>query len=355
MVAALLATATGALRAQIPFGGTLFQDQQQRRDQRQTFDQPSLLGPDPAEMLRDLVPQGFAPPDRAEPLFQGFPLLTPPGFSAYPGGRLPNPYERASGAMPVVPPPALPISPNAWPSWFVGPGSENPEGFTATVAVLAQNTDLVWLRPEQGAPFAPLALHDRFEVIRVGARVDVRGGGQYLMAFQGGATLRMEGTSRVEIEQLDDDRIALELTDLYRVWLAAGDRPLVARFGPGGAELTLRAAQAVLQRDRGFVRCENRGPGVARLAAIGREFELPAGFVTTVLLRAPATDAPSASLEVRGDVETARDGRVLEARAVLEAGSVGWTGARFELAPGASLRIDPLAGAEFPDQRDTER
>jgi hypothetical protein len=59
----------------------------------------------------------------------------------------------------------------------------------------------------------------------------------------------------------------------------------------------------------------------------------------------------AAELVLEGALAPERRGRVLQVVGQAGGGSVSWSGARIELEPGSTLRLDPLAGREFPENK----
>ncbi len=347
------------LPAQVPFPIPVM-DQPRQQQEPDALQPGGLLGADPRQALGDRLLEGYKPSDPSQtPLFQGFPTLIPPGFTSFPGGALPSPYRDDADYTPLPPPPALPKSPNAWPTWFHGPGAGAEDGFLPSVGVVAQGSDQVWLRPASGGAFAPLTFYDKFRVIEEGARIQVRGGGQFLIAFQGGASARFDGRAELEVGRLDAETIELSVEELVDVYLMAGERPL---------RVTVRDT-AVLEAERGRVRMQrqgdqlrvaNRSSGDLRItpldtvagggSSLRRQdpVEVPPGFAIRLLLHANAFPTPP-QLDLVGDVGTETAGRVLRASASGGGGAVRWFGANFRLPPGTSLRLDPLSGSAFPD------
>lgn len=301
---------------------------------------PALL-PDPMDILLRNAQPGNARPFGAPP--QGLPVLFPPDWGAYPGGLFPMPFRAEGSVTPIAP--AEPRSPNHWPRWL--PGHEG-EGFTPDLAILAQTTDYVWVREPEEPVFVPLAYWDRFRVVKAGTAIEVRSGGQFLMRFHRGASLRVAGRTKLDLLTLDEEGAEIAFTDLAHVVATASERPLRMRIGSAGTVEVL-SSRVSLHRERGMVHVENLGPGALVLRARDQETPVPAGTKAILLPELPA-EAPPGELQLEGDLATSRDGRVLRAEAGSRDGSLSWSGARFRLPAGAVLRLDPLAGSEFPER-----
>jgi hypothetical protein len=310
--------------------------------------QPPLLA-NPLDMLLkgETVHPRFAG-NPAQQGLGGLPFLTPPGFGAYPGGQFAVPFRDT--AVGVATTPMIARSPNAWPSWLPEESSEGgAEGFTPDVAIVAQTNDYVWLLEPDETAFTPLAFWDRYRVVPSGTTIDVRGGGQFSLAFQRGSVVRSLGKARAVLERLDEEVTAVAFDHLSRVVVVAGERPVRTRIGRAGAVEAV-SCRLSIAREGGLVHVANLGPGQARFDVGDRMLDLPRGFRISVIPDLPA-DGPSLELGLRGDLQTSRDGRVLRAVAGAAGGSLDWSGARFELPRGANLQVDPLAGSAFPEGR----
>jgi hypothetical protein len=319
-----------------------------RQQEQEPAKQPPLL-PNPLDIL--LEGQNVHPRFAGNPAQQGLgglPFLTPPGFGAYPGGQFAVPFRDAPAGVATAP--MVSRSPNAWPSWLPAASSQGgDEGFTPDVAIVAQTNDYVWVLEPDETAFTPLAYWDRYRVVPAGTTVDVRGGGQFALAFQRGSVLRSLGKARAVLERLDEEVTAVGFEHLSRVVIVAGERPVRARIGRAGSVEAI-SCRLSIAREGGLVHVSNLGPGQARFDVGDRVLDLPRGFRISVIPDLPS-DGPSLELGLRGDLQTSRDGRVLRAVAGAAGGALDWSGARFELPRGANLVVDPLAGSAFPEGR----
>ena len=314
-----------------------------------------VLQLDPVERQFGVLPPGYPGLEEAMPLFQGFPTFPPdvPGYGGYPGVRLPVPFT-AGVTVPPRPRDAAPLPDDAWPSWF-GPGEAiGDEGFTAERAVLHRGSDRVWYHGPRDTAFVPLAFWDKFRVLSAGSRIEVRHKGEYQITFHGGAMLRAHRPSRLEVEVLNEEIIALRLPHLSKIWLSAVTRPVRLTL-PDESVLEAQGTSAYLERGDGFARISNDGVGrlVVR-GAIGQQ-EIPPGHSVWLPLLPTTRSVIGAALALEGDVDARRDGRVLAADGGARGGTVTWNGARFAVPAGGNLRLDPLGGDEFPDNRAKER
>lgn len=319
-----------------------------RQQAQEPVQQPPLL-PNPLDILLkgEVVHPRFAG-NPAEQGLGGLPFLTPPGFGAYPGGQFAVPFRDAPVGVATAP--MVARSPNAWPTWLPEESSVGgEEGFTPDVAIIAQTNDYVWVLEPDETAFTPLAYWDRYRVVPTGTALDVRGGGQFSIAFQRGSVVRSLGAARAVLERLDEEVTAVGFDHLSRVIVVAGERPVRVRIGRAGAVEAVSCRLSVA-RDGGLVHVVNLGPGQARFDLGDRTIDLGRGFRISVIPDLPP-EGPSLELGLRGDLQTSRDGRVLRAVAGAAGGSLDWSGARFELPRGSNLVVDPLAGSAFPEGR----
>ncbi len=128
------------------------------------------------------------------------------------------------------------------------------------------------------------------------------------------------------------------------------DRPVRVRLGHAGT-LQVLATQFRIEPDAGFVSLVNRGPGTMSLESPEQTIDILPGRRIRVVLAGQAHARVDAALDLRGGLQTEHDGRVLSVAAGDEGGVVTWSGARVRVPKGVTLRIDPLAGKEFPENR----
>ncbi len=335
----------GAVASQ---GRNIYDPWAPRQQTQEPAKQPPLL-PNPLDILLqgETVHPRFAG-NPAQQGLGGLPFLTPPGFGAYPDGQFAVPFRDAPVGVATTP--MMPRSPNAWPSWLPPNAEEGGDvGFTPNVAIVAQTNDYVWVLEPDETAFTPLAYWDRYRVVPAGTTLDVRGGGQFALAFQRGSVVRSLGKARAVLERMDEEVTAIGFESLSRVVVVAGERPVRVRVGQAGAVEAV-SCRLSLAREGGLVHVANLGPGQARFDVGERVVELPRGFRISVIPDLPP-DGPSLDLGLRGDLQTSRDGRKLRAVAGAAGGSLDWSGARFELPRGANLTVDPLAGSAFPEGR----
>lgn len=300
----------------------------------------------PGSPFRTLFQRGDVPPvfdgtDTNARRFRGFPSLAPESFGSYPGGRLPLPFDTRPAGPPPEPTP--PRSKNAWPSWLDAEG----DGFTSSVAILAQSSDYVWVKDPEETVYTPLAPYDRYRVVHAGTEVDVRGGGHFQAYFHGGAVVRVLGRSHLAMVLLDDDVADLRFDALSHVFAFARERLIRIRIGDG-AVVDLRNARVSFDRQLdGSVLCTNETRGEVSLDLNGQRIELKNGRRVRLLPGVTGTVLAS-ELSFEGEVRVVSEGRVARATGVARGGTVTWSGARFRIPGGGVLRIDPLSGMKSP-------
>ncbi len=298
---------------------------------------------------RDPYAHPFNPADTGIAPFQGFPLFPPElggygGYPAPPRGLL-EPPTVAAGA---TPPPLLPLPPD-WPSWVGGRHAEEIP-YAPDKAVLVRQSDRVWFSTEADPVLVPLYFWDKFRALGAGSRVQVRQSGEYSLLLHGGSRIEAHGRGETEVVQLDEQHVRLRAPDftMLRVYCQVRAHEIVL---PDGSALTADAADVVdgpvdvlLQRDgdRAFVFNNGRRPAVLRTPFGDRE--LPPGQRLYLLL-APPREPIAAGLGHHGVVVQRQGPRLLVQGG--QGGSLHWSGARFDLPPGASLRLDPLQGRPF--------
>lgn len=309
-------------------------------------DRPDAGGLLPRSPFRSLLERGEVPSifDGTGPKtrrFQGFPTLAPPDFGSYPSGQLALPFGGAGAVLPPVV--IVPRSENSWPRWL----DDDSEGFVPTVAILGHSNDYAWVREAEADAYVPLAPYDRYRVVSSGTEVDVRGGGQFTVHLHGGAEVRVLGRAHVTLTELDETVASLTFEELNHVFVIARERPVHLHLGH---ELHVEAtgARLVFERDLdGSIGCTNESRGECVVELRGERTPLLPGRRVRLLPAAPARDIPS-ELAFDGDVRLTHEGRVLRATSALRGGRVAWSGTRFRLDNGGVLRIDPLAGSDFP-------
>jgi hypothetical protein len=356
----------GGLRAQWPFpedgvpeGSPLSPQGLQRLQDAQNVGPLQL---DPRELLGGRLPPGYSRLSESFDLFSGFPNFTAAGMPSTTGGfGIPGVGGSGAGDLPFTPligRPA-PRAPDAWPTWFVdGPGEEG-DRFTARRGLLIRESDRVWLRESEESAFVPLRFSDKFRPVEVGDVVEIRQKGEARLLLQDGSSLKAFGPVRIELEELSEEVVALRMP-----------RVTLADFLPLGRMLRVVLPDGtVFQAAKGSYRWRTRDDGLAVLANVGSE---PA----TLVLAGPGDDAqrvrplppgshvllrtalyadpfdsgaprPGGGTFVEGDAAAREDGqaRVFEGRG--EGATVFWSGARFDVPAGGTLRLDPL-GEEVP-------
>lgn len=353
LLAAALLLATG-LAAQDPRLRRFFP-----RTQQDPLTAP-LLTLDPEQLLRDELPIGFRTVQRDLQSFQGFPVYPPdwPGWQGGVGTALPSPFatdESGTTQLPLQPAPRLPDRPNSWPSWFGGLESAEEGGFRANRALLTRSSDRVWYRAPEEPVFIPLAFYDKFRAIEAGVDLEVRHKGEYEITFHGGAFLRAQGPSRIEVLDLSEALISFRLPNFTELWLNVLNRPMRITL-PDGSLLLADDFQVLrFHRDGAMGTIINHGREPVRLRTSFGDYSIPPS--TQVLMMMPERGRPfiPAQLQLDAGLEARRVGRVLVVEGGSRGGTVVWNGARVQLEPGSTLRVDPLAGEQFPENQAPKR
>ncbi|MGE0141745.1 MAG: hypothetical protein AB7I19_02115 [Planctomycetota bacterium] len=294
-----------------------------------------------ALLERGEVPSTFDAAAGAQRRFRGFPLLTPPDFGAFPGGQLPQPFLLPTDPLPPIPGAAPPTS--AWPGWL----GASAESFVPSKALIIHSNDYVWVREAEETAYVPLAPYERTMIVGEGTEVDVRGGGQFTVQLHCGASLRALGRAHLALTTMNDKAALVRIDDLSWVNVLTTQRPITIEFGP---RLTVESTGTRLVFEKqldGSITCTNDANSEAVLRLRGEVIVLGHGR-RAVLLPAARLDGIPVPLTFDGDVRLGQDGRVLRAQGSANGGTVAWNGTRFRVRGGTLLRIDPLAGREFP-------
>ena len=306
---------------------------------------PSGQGP---EGLQDAygfprLQQGFQSLDTTFPSYRGFPTFAPsvPGYGVYPGTLDPTR---------LGPPPPAPARSDQWPTWIIGSETGVPAP-AAGHALLTHVAERVWYLEAGETAYVPLAFYDRFRLVPPDSSVHVSTRGEFLLAFHDTTNIRSFGPAHVDVLRLTDEVAALAIPTFERMWITARTR-LLRILLPDGSELEASGTELQLQStdldQRGTV--YNYGPGEVKLRTPAGEVLLVAARRSHLFLRPPEQFVP-APLEVAGAARAERRGRTLVVEAGAGGGAVAWSGARFDLPADTSLRLDPLAGDDFPDYR----
>ena len=331
----------------------------QRQQQTTSQASRSVWAP-PPQWASPLAPPSATatvpPPYR--PGFQGLKSTAPSyqSFPAYPQGYGPPP--RVGGFLPQDSPdpasgdwtpPALPRSDSgSWPSWIETGVPELEKRASPERAALARTADRVWFLAPDDTAFIPLSFYDKFRVIDSGTFVEVRNKGEFQVAFHDGAWMRSIGAVRLGLPRLSSTLGELQLNDFRRLWLHAKTRTLKVLL-PEGSVLELAGTDLYLERDgaRGLV--FNNGSRAIRWISRVGEREIPPAHRIEIFLTGENAPYRASALQLEGAVRAEPDGRNVEVHGEPGGGAVTWSGARFRLDGGAVVRIDPLAGAGFPE------
>ena len=329
----------------------LYQEWQTPPDWQKLLNRPSLEVQQYGETLRGAQGlQGFPGFGSVYPGIGGTPSF--PGVPRYPAGFGPRAragYLPSPDAFnPEWTPTPLPANrERGWPSWIKpGIGQETPPP-DAERAIVARIADRVWVFASGDTAFVPLAFYDKFRVLESGSSIEVRNQGEFLISFHDGAAIRAHGPSRITLSELADDGAELQIRAFQRMWINGKTRPLTLLL-PDGALLDMAGTEVYLEGEglRGSV--FNHGPKPVQWHGRSGDVEIPAGQRMDVFLEPLREAFIPAALEVEGGVRPEIAGRRLEARGE-GGGTVIWSGARFHVPAGGVVRVDPLAGATFPE------
>lgn len=285
----------------------------------------------------------------------------PPGFEAL--GRLFGAYPTEGGAsgLPtgVLAMPALPPEEPDWPR-NLARREVAALPYVPTLALLLRLADRVWWRAPDEDAFVPLYFHDNVRGVPAGTAVEVRQTGEFELLLHGGGRLRAKGPTSLQVLALDEQRVELRLCALTHVQFAVDSRRQTLRL-PDGSAVEVAAADpkadpppgpVTLRLDRigdplaceGRLQLANHGLRAVTWRHAFGSVELQPGQRVQLFATPPAHDFP-AGLVLR-DATAVPVGAGLECTARGD-GEVLWSGARFRLAPGTTLRLEPLLGSPF--------
>lgn len=325
--------------------------EQTAQDPRRT----PLLQLDPATLLGDRLPPGFLGVKRNLDVFQGFPNYPPnwplpKGWTSF--GEYPSPYAVGDdGARIIFPtlPRSLPARTDAWPSWFDSRARQGETAYEVDMALLVRSTDRVWYRAAAEIAFVPLAFYDKGRVVRAGDEIDVRHKGGYELHFHGGGYLRSRGPAKLSVESLSEAVNVVNLREYQWVQLVTRLQPLRTIL-PDGSVLEMQGNSLVqLTQEAGIGLILHTGEGVVRLASSAASVTIPHAHRVKIYLAAGDSNPIGSELLLDSGLQAHRDGRVLVVNGGDDGGVVLWGGVRVTLQPGQELRVDPLAGSEFPE------
>jgi hypothetical protein len=327
----------------------LYQEWQTPPEWQQLLNRPSLETQQYGEAARGLL-RGFG---GFGSVYPGITTPSFPGIPQYPLGF--GPRQRVSGYLPApdafnpewVPVPLPANRERGWPSWIKPGDDQTTPPPDAERVILARIADRVWVFAAGDTAFVPLAFYDKFRVLESGSSIEVRNQGEFLLSFHDGAAIRAHGPARLTLSELADDVAELQLRDFRRMWINAKSRPLRVLL-PDGALMDLENAEMYLEAERLRGAVFNHGPKPVVWHGRSGDVEIPVGQRMDLFLAPLRAPFLPAALEVDGAVRPEITGRRLEVRGE-GAGSVTWSGARFQIPAGSVVRIDPLAGSTFPE------
>jgi hypothetical protein len=288
------------------------------------------------------------------PAFKGFPVF-PAGLSGY------GNYPQVSGQVAAVP--MLPAAEDdtGWPRWLRLRERE-PLPFSPESALLVRHGDRVWWRAGAEDAFIPLFYWAKLQALSTGAEVEVRQTGDFELLLHDSSRLISRGPMQVRIDELTPESVALQIKCFtwcrlrvsrrtHTIAMPDGSHLLIDPSAEGPDPLILGPALLVLERADepgrygGRARVFNAGNhDVLWRHALG-ETVLSPGHVVTMFLDPPASPIQR-RLDSGGAAQTA-DGEAVRFDADTRA-DVTWSGARFEVGPGRSVRLDPVQGSLAP-------
>jgi len=289
--------------------------------------------------------------------FEGFPVF-PSRLSGY--GNYPSLGPSLGRSVDGVPQgfPLLPLAgpePPGWPGWL-RLRQRQPLPFAEDLALLVQNSDRVWWRNEAEAAFVPLYFHDKLRTLKVGAEVQVRQAGEFELVLHSSTRFIAQGPTDVRIVALSATDVELDVRRFTRLRVQAMARDHLLRL-PDGSQLRFAALPGegetegpvlvLLQRADepsrygGRATIFNAGARAVRWQYAFGESRLEPGQRLTMFLAPPATSIGS-GLVPKG-VESKPQGAALRCDGA-DGGTLSWCGARFEVGPGHSVRLEPLQG-----------
>lgn len=307
---------------------------------------PSIFGEEPRwrtgfQGLEELV----------YPKYQGFPSFLVPGGRGF--GSYPADPELRGRTTPGLgdwrPPPMSDARERPWPSWLdVEPEPGGPV-VTPERALLVRDADSVWFLSPRDNAFVPLEFHDKFRPVEAGAAIEVPNKGALQIAFHDGGRLTSIGPVRLSVRVLDAEVGELAVARFHRLNLTS----VLRRFRlelPDGSTLEIAKSTVVLQGDdaRGFVL--NKGPGRLVWQRSLGEVTIEPGQRVDVFHDRRQRPELTAGFALDG-VDMVQEGRVVSVRGEDRGGTVTWSGARIRVPAGAVLRLDALAGQDFPNLR----
>lgn len=344
--------------------------------------------------LDNLIPVWQQAPTRQA--FRGFPIFPNefPGYGGYPRSLSEIATSGEIPALRNLPVPAAPPQ-TGWPVWLENLSSE-PLPYQPDRALLLRTVGRVWLQTQADPVFTPLYFHDKLRNVAPQTAVEVRQVGEFELLLYGGSRFVSHGPARLHVRELTDEHVVIDLRELtnvrfegygreHRVHLpdgstlvvSPGERPIpsdapvpppptlggfgglgallgAAGAGLGGAPTGPQPALLVLERadepgrHSGRATIWNGGAEPVEWRHAFGTTQIGSGERVTFFLAPPATGLPG-GLSAAG-VDVARDGTARRCQSPA-GGAVTWSGAQFDLAGGAVLRLDPLQGDPFATKR----
>ena len=320
----------------------------------------SPLAPNEMPGVSPIYKRGFQGMSSVMPEFQGFPTF-PPSATGY--GGFPRP-PAGLVALPSFPegrmPPPAPDPRSDWPSWIRLELEAGTGAFAPSRAVMVRGADRVWYLAPGEPAFVPLAYYDKVRVLEAGSQIQVRDQGEFQVSFYGGSHMLSHGPIGLKVQELSDERIALEFDRLTRLRVECRQQPVVFQLPDSSlllANWESRGTDLFLLREGERLLVHNWGPGrlTLRSPLHPEGLEIPPDHRVTLWLAPHRRPVLSGDLELEGSLDTTQERNLLNVKAGPGGGSLVWSGARIRIPEGGELRLDPLSGAAFPGVGDRDR
>ena len=279
------------------------------------------------------------------PNYEGLPTYPDnvPGYGGYPGAAGTPTESDPAYRMPGV---KARTDDDRWPSWIEDGKGGGVMRATADRGIVVRATDRVWFKDPEEEAFIPLVFYDRFRYLETGARIEVRGKGEFQMVLDGGANVRSSGPCGLLVTAMNEQEMALSVNAATNLWLRARVRPFRVLM-PDGTELTFADTLVRIEHVGDWIRIGNLGKHPIEFSGTAGQGKLEGPTFIHLWDNAPSSRPHGHELEFQGDVALQHSGDVTTVRGGKD-GSVTWSGAKFRVATGSTLTLKPLAGPSSP-------
>lgn len=345
------------------FEALLRQQQQQALDQnREPLDpvwQP-MPAPRPFAGFPVVFPRGLGG-FGAYPSANGAGQANAPGLSGLPAGTGLQDLLALAGRAGMAAPLA-PEEPADWPRWLRDAAAA-PLPYVPDKALLVRHAERVWWKSPDEDAFVPLYFYDKVRSVGVKTAIEVRQNGEFEVLFHGGGRLVSQGQTQLQFQYMDEKRVALQVAAFSKLRIQVSGREYAFEL-PDGSVLSVPAdvppaspedipdGPALVVLDRavepgrysGRAALWNGGMRTVHWQHAFGKVEIAPGQRVEFFLSKPAQSFAGGL--VTNNVQLAADGAALRCTGLGE-GHVVWSGAKFALPKGSTLRLDPLLGAPF--------